>query len=749
VLLVLEDLHWADTSTLDLVAYLAHNLDERRVLLLATYRVDEPVSAERVRRFADSVGRSGAALLLELGPLAPGEVAQLLAARAAAPPPRALAQAIVARSQGNPFFAEELLAAASDESGELPRGLRDLLLRRVARLDRRTKGVLRLAAAAGRDVGYPLLRAAATLPEADVRESLRRAVEHGVLVPDEGRFRFRHALLAEAVYTTLLPGEREDLHARLADELARRDPPAAAAELALHWAAAGRSREALVASIAAAREAEAIFGVAEALAHLERALALWADVPDATAVAGVDLVELLSWAAERALQTDGAPRAVVLAQQAVALVGDADSGRAGLLHERLGNYLFAAGSRDAGLAERERAVELVPAQPPSAARAHVLAALGHALMLVWRHEASRPICEQAAALSRAVGAPSVESQAEAVLGVDLAYLGHGDEGLKHLRLALRLAEQGGDPGDLVFAYCWLTDVMTMLGRPRESARVAAGAIGVVRAYGVAHGTIISNRVEALIASGEWDEADRLGAAALRPSTTNWPHFRRLNRAALAIGRGDFDDARVHLEAASATVRGDERASPGYDVLVAELALWERRWTDAEAVVRDALARTRHRDAALIRVQLHAQGLRAQAELAAQARAHNDADALDGHLTRARKLLTAARRAATAAAAVTPNAAGWRALAEAEHTRARGDARPEAWSDAAHLWDQLERPPLAAYCRCRQAEALAAAGGNAGVPLRAAHAVAARIGARPLLRELELLAERAELELVHG
>jgi hypothetical protein len=237
--------------------------------------------------------------------------------------------------------------------------------------------------------------------------------------------------------------------------------------------------------------------------------------------------------------------------------------------------------------------------------------------------------------------------------------------------------------------------------------------------------------------------------ALRPSTTNWPHFRRLNSASLAIGRGHFDDARVDLEAASASVRGDERASPAYDLLVTELALWEHRWTDAETIVRDALARTRERDAALIRIQLCAQGLRAQAELAALARARRDGDTLEGHLGRGRKLLIAARRAATAAAAVTPNAAGWRALAEAEHARARGEPRPEAWSEAAHLWDELDRPPLAAYCRWRQAEALATTGGDASVPLREAHAVAARIGARPLLRQLELLAGRAQLELLQG
>jgi hypothetical protein len=194
------------------------------------------------------------------------------------------------------------------------------------------------------------------------------------------------------------------------------------------------------------------------------------------------------------------------------------------------------------------------------------------------------------------------------------------------------------------------------------------------------------------------------------------------------------------------VREDVRCAVTYDPVVIELALWERRWTDADEAVRDALARTKSRDAALVRVQLCAHGLRAQAELAALARTGGDDDALRGHLGEARKLLAAARRAAAEAAAVTPNAAGWRAQAEAESARARGHARPQAWTEAATIWEQLERPPLAAYCRWRQAEALAATGDDATVPLREAHAVAADIGARPLLRELDLLAKRAQIDL---
>lgn len=748
VLLVLEDLHWADTSTLDLVVFLAHNLDGRRVLLLAIYRADELSSAERVRRLAGGVRRSGSAHLLELGPLEREEVAALLAAHAGAPLPAALTSAIVDRSEGNPFFAEELLAAAGDQSGELPRGLRDLLLQRVARLDRPTQSLLRLAAAAGRDVGYPLVRATAGLPERDVRESLRQAVEHGVLVPDQaaGSFRFRHALLAEAIYATILPGEREELHARLAEELAR-TAAAAPAELAPHWAAAGRSVEALAASVEAARGAEAVFGLAEALAHLERALALWDSVPDAAGVAQLGLGELCTWAAELASQTGAAPRAVELARRAIGLVGASGPLRAALLHESLARYLHESGRADAALAAFERAVELVPPQPPSAERAQALAALGHGLMLAWRHEESCRICLQALALARAVGARAAELRALTVLGVDLAYLGRGDQGLAQLRLALQLNDQSADPMALERAYVSLTDVLTMLGRPREAARLAETALEALHRYGIDHTTLVANQIEALLAIGEWDQADTLSAAALRAMTANYPHMPLVIRADVEVGRGDFDAARAHLEAARATLRLDRDVAT-YDAHVTELALWERRWTDADETVHDGLARVGSRETAQIRGWLCAKGLRAQAELAALARARRDPDALRGRLDRARELLATARRAAAEASAITPNAAGWLALAEAEYERARGEARPGKWSEAVTTWERLERPPLAAYCRWRQAEALVAAGASrveASVPLREAYAVAARTRARPLLRELELLAERARLD----
>jgi DNA-binding CsgD family transcriptional regulator len=631
----------------------------------------------------------------------------------------------------------------------LPRGLRDLLLARVAGLDPQARGVLRLAAAAGRDAGYPLLRAVVALPEPELRESLRRAVEHGVLVVAQakGGFRFRHALLAEAVYATVLPGEREELHARLAEELAR-SGAATPAELAPHWAAAGRAKEGLVASLQAARQAEEVFGLSEAHAHLERALRLWAAVPDASELVGQRLDELCAWTAELASQTGGAPRAVELARQAIELVGDDDPLRAALLHERLAAYLFESGSGDTALAATERAAELVPAWPPSPERARVLAALATELLVVWRHDESLAVCQEALEVARKVGAREAELQALVGLGSNLAYLGRGSEGLARLQDALALAEEIGDPIVLQRAYVSLTDVLTMLGRPGEAARVGEQGLRAMRPYGTDNTVLVANRVEALLTIGEWDEAERASADALRAITANYPHMPLILRADLEIGRGWFDAARGHMEAARSTVR-HEPGLATYDGYVAELSLWERRWADADEAVRDGITWARPVWGAQIRVWLCAKGLRAQAELATVARAVRDDDALRQRLGRSRELLAAARDAATEASLITPNAEGWRLLAEAEHERARGVAALGLWFDAAAIWDRLERPPVAAYCRWRQAEALVAAGASraeASVPLQRAHAVATRIGATPLLHELQVLAERARLQL---
>jgi DNA-binding NarL/FixJ family response regulator len=746
VLLVLEDLHWADATTADLTVYVANNLAGARVLLVATCRSDDATSGQRTARLADGIRRGGGHTVA-LPPMAPDEIAELVAAHTGEPVPAGLAIAVAIRSEGNPFFAEELLA--SNVSGrELPSSLQELLLRTVHLLDPETQVLLRVAAIAGRDVDPSLLRETAEISGDRTRRALREAVDRGVLVVDRssGRFRFRHALLADAIYATILPGELEEMHTGLADALATRGD-ASAAELAPHWAAAGRALEALVASMQAAREAQSVFGLAEALGHLERAIAWWPRVPDAAEQVGTDLASVCAWAADLAGFTGAAPRAVELVLRAIELVGPDAPRRAALLHVRLGEHLHECGRTDASLSALARAVDVVPPEPPSAELAFCLGSLAGGLMVAWRNAESLPVARQALALARRVGADDALVRALTVVGADLVYLGNSAQGLRDLGAALDHAQGVGDYLGLDRAYVNLTDSLMMLGRAEDSVRAATQGLDVLRGLGMHSSVLIANQIEALLAVGDWDAADAVSAAALRSITGSFPYMLLMNRADLEVGRGDFVGARAHLDLARASLREDHGFGV-FEVDQAELALWERRWADAARLVDEALTRARGPEKAQLRVWFCAKGLRATAELAALSRARRQPDATRSWMERADRLLSEARAAAEAAATITPNANAWLAVAEAEHRRVHDRHDADAWERGAARWDALHRSPLTAYCRWRQAEALAASGADrvrVTEPLRRAYAEAVRLHARPLAEEIEELARRVRID----
>jgi DNA-binding CsgD family transcriptional regulator/tetratricopeptide (TPR) repeat protein len=757
LVLVLEDLHWADGSTLDLVAFLAHAAREQRMLIVATYRSDELTPESSLRRLVAELVRAREAAALTLEPLGRDEIAQLLAGIAEAPLPAALVDEIYERSDGNPFFAEELVAAAERGEDTLPQGLRDALLQRLAGLDGETRSLLRIAAAAGRDVPFRLLAAVAPLSEAELVEALRQSVEHDVLAPDQPArsFRFRHALLAEAIYTTVLPGEREALHARLAGAL--RDDPALAAssiagELAHHWTAAGRPVEALQASFEAARDAAAVSGPSEAFRHLQRVLDLWPQVDDSEALLGLDLPAILAWAAEVAFFAGSPGQAAELIRRAISMADPADEVRVGLLHERLGWFLLPGGvDREAGLAAHERAVELVPEQPPSGERARVLAALGGALNSFWRHDESRAACEEALAVANAIGDDRSALLALTVLGFDLYFLGRTSEGIECLHDARRRARTLGAAPDELRTYISLSDLLLYAGRLSEAARDALEGLAVARrgGYERSGGTLLAaNAAEALLGLGDWVHAEEVLHAALRAAGSFRPEALYILRAELALGRGELEEARRYLESGSRAALEPQSAA-AYACLQAELAFWEGHPENAARAL-DAVSGSDAPGAVKIRAaRVCALALRAEAELAQLAAVRRDAAGVEEARRRAKRLVERARCSAVAAAAVMPDAAGWLAIAEAEHARVEGRSSPVRWQSAIAVWDGLQRPHLAAYCRWRYAEALLSAGSSrmeAAIPAREAHRIASDLGARSLQGELELLAQRARLDL---
>ena len=330
IVLVLEDLHWADESTLDLVAFLAHAMRDRRVLMVGTYRSGETPEGDHLRRMTSGLLGTRAAIPLPLGPLDREAIETLLTAEGDGAASQEMVVAIAEAAEGNPFFARELLSAVRRGEAALPPALRDVLLADVARLPAKAQSVVRVASAAGRDVSFGLLAAVVPLDALELAEALRQAVEHDILVPDQaaGTFHFRHALFADAVYRALLPGERELLHEHLARALDDATGSAASrmttAELAQHWAAAGRAVEALAASLQAAREAQAVSGLSEALRHVERVLELWDRVPAAEELAGIGLPAIIQWAGDLAglsVQREDAVDARLL----VGMLGPGDS----------------------------------------------------------------------------------------------------------------------------------------------------------------------------------------------------------------------------------------------------------------------------------------------------------------------------------------------------------------------------------------------------------------------------------------
>jgi DNA-binding CsgD family transcriptional regulator/tetratricopeptide (TPR) repeat protein len=772
VALVVEDLHWSDRSTRDLVTYLARNARGLPLLIVLTYRTDALHRRHPLVPFLAEMERLGTCETVTLEPFDRPDLAAMLRAIAGPETDSRLIDSIHARSSGNAFFAEELLVAAKDRTADFPPTLRAVVLARVMELSTEAQELLRVASAGGQRIDAALLRAATGMTEVTQYAALRETVERQILVPDdrsvEERYAFRHALLQEAVYDDLLPGERVRLHAAFARTLedaataepALRHDPTHASELAYHWYAAHDLPRAFEAALRAARTAEGGYAFPEALAWYERALGLWDQVPEAVAAQGADPVETQTAAAAAARFSDP-DRSVAHLTAALALVDPAaDPVRAATLYVRLGRAEWIGGHGDLALQAHRTAVRLVPPGSPPEARARALAGLAQILNLQDRYAEARPLADEAVALAEASAARQVEGHARNSRAVARSQDGEIDEAMQDLRDALAIAEAIADVEDIGRAYTNLVFVLKQGGRAAEAIEVATQAVAIARRLGFLAflGThLLCNAADLLFGLGRWAESDTairqvelIGAFGLNEILA-----RELG-ARLALVRGRLDDAEVELWAVAprAARTMDRQCIVPVQSSLAELALWRRQPDQALRAALEGIDLVGHGSFSSV-VPLLALALRACADLASQARSRRaDADLAEviDRGEAIRSAVVARVTAMNARSSSAPPVAAWIASCEAEASRLRGRSDAEVWADAVVAWQRVGNPYATAYARFRQAEALITVHGDrlqAGHALAAAVEAAGALGATPLLEEAEALARRARMELPGG
>ena len=336
------------------------------------------------------------------------------------------------RTEGNPLFVEALLGEGELGSG-LPESLRDLLMAGVRRLPEDTQELVRVTSAAGDRAGYALLAAVTGLDDAGLARALRPAVAANVLLTDDDGFVFRHALIREAMHDELLPGEGGQLHSRFAEAIsadpALVPPGRAATEAAHHWYAAHDMTWALISAWQAAAESSHALAHAEQLAMLSRVLDLWEQVPDAEQRIGTGKVEVLEMAARAAELAGEFDRGITFAKAALRQIdAAADPVRAALLLETRGHLKYVLGREDY-VDDLREAARLVPADPPTPARARVLEALAHDIHHRpggWDDAEFRAHAEEAVAVARQAGDPATEAAALITLAcAEPLTAGHG------------------------------------------------------------------------------------------------------------------------------------------------------------------------------------------------------------------------------------------------------------------------------------------------------------------------------------
>jgi DNA-binding CsgD family transcriptional regulator len=730
VLLALEDMHWSEPSTRDLALTLAHG-SPAGVLLLLTYRADDVHRGHPFRATLTDIARTPGCVRLDLSALDLHELAQLVERRTGERADPAYVRSLMARSEGNPLFAEELIAAGRDGDG-VPPVLAQLFLARVDALGRRARDVLRTASVDGSRVDADLLCAVTGLPLDQVEAGLHEAVDANVVVQRARRLEFRHALLRDAVYDDLLPGERSRLHGLYADALRERgegadgDALSRAARLAHHFHEAGELGSAFEAFMRAGELARP-YATEAATVHYERALELWDRVEEPVSLGGMARSDVLGLAAE-GYDISDRERAAVLSLEAIAALGpDPDPLLAARAYIGYAGHWNGIGDDPGERAAVEKALQFVEDGSPSFELARALIVKSRLLMRAGRCREALSLAERSLAVARSVGGHGAEGQAKFHTGMASFDCGEIEAGLAALRefLQMELHEPLSEQVEGIFAlsFCEL-----LAGRPAQALSSARDGAESARRAGLPSAGYAGEQVEviALTWTGELEAAaSLLGDLIARGLPAGLFRSERLSE--LRMFDGDFRGALEEEESLLVAIE-----SMGIDVP-------EPYWVLRQVVLFPALGQTPRA------VQCADRYLRDAAT--GESPIYKAAACLAGY-----QALVAATMAELDASDCSPwmNTMPWAWLQTARAYRQRLEAGrdPAVWAAAVASWRRI------GFAYYAVAESVHLAADLLDVDRREAAvrvitdswSEARTMGARALVESLEALAHRAHLHL---
>ncbi|MFJ4657163.1 helix-turn-helix transcriptional regulator [Nocardia sp. NPDC088792] len=708
VVLILEDLHWADEASRELLTFLVANLTASDVLLVGTYR---PGDAGPLRALVAELRRDPGVQVLELQPLTRHEVGRQLAAILGREPESTLITKVHERSGGNPLFVEALGQAPE----AAPVDLTDLLLGFQTGLSADARTVLRVGSVIGAPIRHDLLAQAVDLPPDALHPALRELVDRRLLLTTETGYEFRHVLIRQAIHDDLLPAERTRLHAHLVEVLAAQSD-SVPAELAHHAAAAGDFSLALRSYWQAAQAIPTAHP--EHLRLLDNVLDLWDRVPDPAAGIATTKLAVLERIVEAAMASGAVERGITAATEALALVERADPANGAVEAERVARLYrqrgFLRSSTGAGPGEDlTRALQLLPEGEVSLERGEALVQAAQVRIFSGDSAETAKLASAALEVGERLGAGAVAARASAVLGLVAA--DRIDTARAHFARAHEAAATTGDARVLLDVVTWESAVLHGAGRYREAIAVIQQGLRAAHEsfrFTEAAPILLVKWTQSLAALGRWSEARAV------VDETQFDQLPPLSRAALLLSYANISVAQGNPGAAE------------QNATVAEQLLGDSRWAQQ------------------YRLQLYAlRSLLAldKGDARGAAAVLDEVDALDGM---AATLLAHPHEAwpLMVFAAQVPGAPdGLLALAESLTQTSPVDVAQHAvfaayredsvahWETAAAAWRELEQPYDEARCLLAAAESAVAVRdrSTAAIDLRAAVELAVRLGAEPL------------------